>query len=116
MLHDRAANRVHKWIGRQQRPLEIEKIVERELFASFLHEGGDSVVTPFDVERGALPGIFAVTESGKPLQWNREPIGEGFLSLAAEPVGDCRVVRGGVRENLFRKQLAKIEIIVARFE
>jgi hypothetical protein len=60
MLHDRAACLVAERIGRQERALEVEQVVERELLAAALHEVRQPGTATLHVERRALVGILAV--------------------------------------------------------
>ena len=62
MLDDRARALGGIRINGEQRTLEIEEIVERELLSASLHERRQSRAGKVDVERRRLIGILSVTQ------------------------------------------------------
>jgi hypothetical protein len=106
VLHDRAASLVDKRIRGEQRTFEIEEIVEGELLAAFLAETGNPLALPLHIKRRPLARVLAVTQCRGTLEREREAIGERLGPLAAEPVGDRRIVRRRPRKDLLRQQPA----------
>ncbi len=89
--------------------VEVDEVVEGELFASELVGGGDTSVGGVDVDGGLLVGIFAVAEGGGAGVGEAEVCGElfvcggcwdgGFGREGGEGLGDGGVVGGGGGEG-----------------
>ena len=68
-------------IGGEQRPFEIEKIVERQFFPAALHESGQPGTTLGDVECRTLTGILSIPERLLPFQCDRQARREMVATL-----------------------------------
>ena len=108
VLDNGAALLIGKWIGSQERPLEIEKIVEGQLLAPLLLQSGQSVAHLVEIERGILTRILPVTQRLPTFHRDGESGWEPFTTLLGEPRRYGAVVGGGVRVDLLSQQSAKV--------
>ena len=68
VLHDRAGRLRRERIDGEQRALEVEQVVERQLLSAALREPGESRARALDVERGRLAGVLAVAQRLRALE------------------------------------------------
>ena len=116
VLDDGAARFVLERIGREQRALEVQEVVERQLFAALLFQCGNTVLPALDVKCRPLPRIFAVAQGTLFQERDADPIGKYLGALAAKPISDGGIIGCRPREDFFCKQTPKVEIVVLRFE